>query len=74
MEIKGLKEKLGVTESQLDNLRRLRVQSEMRQALMMFVVWKRRGNIHGVPTDAVIAKRRKANRVARKQRKINRHG
>lgn len=71
MEIKGLKEKLGVSDEQLDNLRKLKVQAEMQQALMMMVVWKTGGNIHGV-NESETAKRRKANKAARKARKANR--
>lgn len=71
VEIKGLKEKLKVTDDQLDNLRALRVQAESQQAFMMLSIWKRGGNLHGVD-HAATAKRRKANKVARKQRKVNR--
>lgn len=70
MEIKGLKEKLGVTEDQLDNLRALKIQAESQQAFMMLSIWKKGGNLHGVDHEAT-AKRRKANKVARKQRKQN---
>ena len=70
MEFKGLKEKLGVTDEQLDNLRALRVESEMREALMMMTIWKRGGNIHAVDESAT-RKRRAKNKIARKQRKLN---
>lgn len=71
MEIRGLKEKLGVTDDQLDNLRALRIQSEMQQAFMMMNIWKRGGNIHGVDEKAT-RKRRAKNKAARKARKANR--
>lgn len=71
MEIKGLKEKLGVTEDQINNLRTLRVQAEVQKAVMMMVIWRKGGNIHGV-NEKETAKRRKANKVARKQRRENR--
>lgn len=71
LEIKGLKEKLGVTDDQLDNLRALRIESEMREALMMMAIWKRGGNIHGV-NEKETAKRRANNKAARKQRRVNR--
>jgi hypothetical protein len=70
IEIKGLKDKLGVTDEQLDNLRDLRVRTEMHQATMMINVWSRGGNIHGV-NKSETTKRRKANKLARKQRKQN---
>ena len=69
--ITGLQEKLGVSDEQLDNLRALRIQTEMREALMMMNIWRKGGNIHGV-NQKETAKRRKANKVARKQRKVNR--
>ena len=71
MEIRGLKEKLGVSDEQLDNLRKLRIQAEAQQAFMMMAIWKNGGNIHGVD-EVATAKRRKANKAARKQRKANR--
>lgn len=70
MEIKGLNEKLGLTDEQFQNLRDLRIRTEMHIATMMLNVMKRGGNIHGVNHEAT-AKRRKANKVARKQRKAN---
>ena len=71
MEIKGLKDSLGITEEQVDHLRKLKVQVEQQAAQLYMHVWKNGGNIHGVDHEAT-AKRRKANKVARKQRKINR--
>jgi len=68
-EIKGLKEKLGVTDAQLDNLRELRLKTEMQQATMMINVWKNGGNIHGVNEEET-AKRRKKNKIARKARRV----
>jgi hypothetical protein len=71
MEIKGLTEKLGISEDQLDNLRQLRIATEMRQAMLMVNVWKRGGNIHRSNPETV-AKNRKKNKAARKTRKANR--
>lgn len=69
MEIKGLKEKLGVTDGQLDNLRKLRVQAETQRAFMMMTIWRKGGNIHSV-NEKETAKRRKANKAARKARRV----
>lgn len=71
MEIKGLKEKLGVTDDQLNELRKLKIQAEAQQAFMMMTIWRKGGNIHG-DNKKETSKRRKANKVARKQRKLNR--
>jgi hypothetical protein len=71
LEIKGLKEKLGVTDDQLDDLRKLKVQAEAQQAFLMLTIWRKGGNIHRVDEKAT-AKRRKSNKVARKQRRVNR--
>lgn len=71
MEIKGLKETLGVTDDQFQHLADLRIAAQMHVATMMMNVMKRGGNIHGV-NHAATAKRRKANKVARNQRKKNR--
>lgn len=71
MEINGLKEKLGVTDDQLNHLRELRIQAEAQKAFMMMTIWKQGGNIHGV-SEKDTAKRRKKNKAARKQRKMNR--
>lgn len=72
-EIKGLKEKLGVTDEQLDHLRELRIKTEMQQASMMMNIWRVGGNIHGVDEKGT-SKRRAANKRARKARRANRHG
>lgn len=71
LSIKGLREKLGVSDEQLDSLRKLRVQAEMQEATMMMVIWRSGGNIHGA-NKTKTTKRRKANKVARKQRRENR--
>lgn len=71
MEFKGLKEKLGVTDAQLDNLRDLRVATQMREAMLMMKLWKRGGNVHGV-NESETAKRRQKNKAASKARKANR--
>jgi hypothetical protein len=71
MEIKGLKESLGVTDEQLDHLRQLRVRTEMQQATLMLNIWKRGGNLHNSNPETV-ARNRKKNKVARKARKANR--
>jgi len=71
VEIKGLKEKLGVSDDQLDNLRQLRIATEMRQAMLMMNVWKRGGNIHSSDPKTV-ASNRKKNKAAKKSRKVNR--
>lgn len=72
MEIRGLKETLNVTDEQFKSLADLRVQTQMHIASMMMNVMSRGGNIHGVDHEAT-AKRRKANKEARKQRRVNRH-
>jgi hypothetical protein len=71
MEIKGLKESLGVTDEEFQHLADLKLNTQMHIATMMMNVMRRGGNLHGVNHSAV-AKRRKANKVARKQRKANR--
>jgi hypothetical protein len=72
MEIKGLKESLSVTDDQFKNLADLRVRTQMHIASMMMNVMRLGGNIHGVNHEAT-ARRRKANKKARAQRRINRH-
>jgi hypothetical protein len=71
LEIKGLKEKLGVSDEQINNLRELRIQAEAQKAFMMLTIWNKGGNIHGVDKKAT-SKRRKANKRARKARHGNR--
>lgn len=71
MNIKGLQEKLGVSDEQLDNLRRLRIQAEMQKAFMMTNVWRAGGNIHGVDETGT-QKRRAKNKAAKKARRKNR--
>lgn len=72
MEIKGLRESLGVTDDQFQHLKDLKARTELHIATMMMNVMRTGGNIHGADYVAT-AKRRKANKVARKQRKVN-HG
>lgn len=72
LEIKGLKEKLGVTDDQLDNLRELKVATQMREAFLMMTVWRKGGNIHGV-NESATENRRKKNKAAKKARRAN-HG
>jgi hypothetical protein len=69
LEIKGLKEKLGVTDEQLNHLRELRIQAEAQKAAMMLAIWSRGGNIHNV-NETETNKRRKKNKVARKARSV----
>lgn len=71
MEIKGLQDKLGITDEQIEKLKELKVRTQMQDALLMMNIWKRGGNIHNVNVPETI-KRRKANKVARKQRRVNR--
>jgi hypothetical protein len=70
-EVKGLRETLGVTDEQFKHLADLRMVAEARTSLLCINVLKRGGNIHGVNHEAT-AKRRKANKVAHKQRMKNR--
>jgi len=71
LEIKGLKEKLGVTDEQLDNLRELKVATQSREAFLMMTIWRKGGNIHGV-NESATEKRRKKNKAARKARRNGR--
>ncbi len=71
LEIKGLQDKLGVSDEQINNLRDLRIRTELHQATMMMSVWRRGGNIHGV-NEKETTKRRKKNKEARKARRGNR--
>lgn len=71
LSIKGLQEKLGVTDEQLDNLRELKALTQMREAFMMMTIWKKGGNIHGSNPDRV-SKNRKKNKAARKARRNGR--
>lgn len=74
MQIKGLAEKLGVEDAQIERLRQMRVEAAARQIQLISVVTGRGGNMHGVDRVAT-AKRRAKNKLARKQRKANRrHG
>jgi hypothetical protein len=72
MEIKGLRETLGVSDEQFQHLADLRIQAEQKVARMMIHVMRKGGNIHGVD-HAATAKRRKANKEAKNSRRINRH-
>lgn len=71
MEIKGLKETLGVTDEEFQHLADLKLRTETHIATMFMRVMRSGGNIHGV-NHAATAKRRAKNKVARKQRKANR--
>jgi hypothetical protein len=71
MEIKGLREKLGVSDEEFDKLRELRIATELRTAQLYMSIWRKGGNLHGVDEEAT-ARRRKANKQARKQRRANR--
>lgn len=59
-----------VTEA--DRLRAMQFQEGMQRMRWMALIVHRGGNIHGVNHRAT-ARRRAANKVARKQRKINAH-
>lgn len=67
MEIKGLAEKLGLSEDQKEKLNRMRVQTYV----MTLNVLRNGGNLHGV-NDKETRKRRAANKNARKARRKNR--
>lgn len=67
MDIKGLKDKLNLTPEQEERFNRMKI----RYAIMYLNVLRRGGNLHGVDVEAT-RKRRAKNRVARKQRKVNR--
>jgi hypothetical protein len=72
VEIKGLRETLGVTDEQFQHLEDLKLRTQAHIATMMLNVMRRGGNIHGAGDPVEKAKRRKANKLARKQRRINR--
>lgn len=73
MQIKGLVEKLGVDEAAVERLRAMRLAAALRQIQLITLVTQRGGNMHKVDREAT-AKRRAKNKVARKQRRVNRHG
>ena len=68
---KELYEQLGITEEEMDELRKKRVENGMRLLKVYMLIRSRGGNIHGVNHQAT-AKRRAANKVARQQRRRNR--
>lgn len=70
MEIKGLRESLGVTDEQFKHLEDLKVRTQQHIAVLYMNIMKRGGNIHSYD-PAKKAKNRAANKVARKQRKRN---
>lgn len=67
MDIKGLKEKLGLTKEQEQKFDRMKVQF----AVLVMKLLSSGGNLHGVNAEAT-RKRRAKNKVARKQRRVNR--
>lgn len=71
--IKGLLDTLGGEKHKqlMEALRKLHYINGMRKLAMMNLIVSRGGNIHNVNPTAV-AKRRAANKVAAKQRKVNR--
>ena len=71
MEIKGLLEVLGLSQSDVDRLRQLRIEAAAERLRFLSVVISKGGNIHGVNRSAT-EKRRARNKVARAQRKVNR--
>lgn len=73
MEIKGLYEKLGIDQSQVDALREMKVYAAAQRLMFMTQIIGRGGNIHKVNGRAT-AKRRAKNKVARRQRRVNRLG
>lgn len=73
MEIKGIYEKLGIDQSEVDKLREMRVDTAAQRLMFMTKIMAGGGNIHRVDHQAT-AKRRAANKVARRQRRVNRAG
>jgi hypothetical protein len=71
MEIKGLRERLNLTDEQTKKFLEMKAQFGMRMLVMMSKVVGSGGNIHRV-NKAATAKRRAKNKLARKQRKANR--
>lgn len=67
MDIQGLKEKLGLTKEQEETFARMKVQ----YAILVTTLIRTGGNLHGVDAEAT-RKRRAKNRIARKQRRVNR--
>lgn len=68
---KELYEQLGITEEEIDALRRKRAENGVRLLNTYSLIVSRGGNIHGINEKAT-AKRRAANKRARQQRKRNR--
>lgn len=70
MQIKGLYEKLGIEQSEVDKLREMRVQTASQRLMFMTKIVGSGGNIHRIDHKAT-AKRRAKNKVARQQRRVN---
>lgn len=71
MNIKGLYEKLGIDESQVEALRQLKLDTAGQRLMFMTKIVGNGGNIHRIDHKAT-EKRRTANKVARRQRRVNR--
>lgn len=72
MEIKGLYDALGISQSEVDALRTLQVDSAVQRVMFYSRIVSAGGNIHRVNREAT-AKRRAKNKVARKSRHVNAH-
>jgi hypothetical protein len=71
VKIKGLYEKLGLTPEEVLELRKKRFENAMRLLKIYNLIISHGGNIHKKPKDEIVAKRRAANKVAAKQRRVN---
>lgn len=66
--IKNLVEAVGADEEDIERLKQMRIEAGLRELRMRTLIISRGGNIHGTNPKAV-AKRRKANKAARKARR-----
>ena len=71
MKIKGLLEKLGLTEEEEAKYKKMRIDAAMQSLMLHMNVVSRGGNMHGVD-EVGTARRRRQNKAARKARKVNR--
>jgi hypothetical protein len=71
VKIKNLFEKTGADPALIETLRKMYYVNAMHKLAVMNTIVARGGNIHTVH-PAAVAKRRAANKVAAKQRKVNR--
>lgn len=71
LQIPGLYEKLGIEQADVDRLRRMKIEAAAQRLMFASIIVGRGGNLHRV-NWLETAKRRRKNKVAKRQRKVNR--